>query len=178
MHKLLFFLMVACWFPVLTHAQKLQTSNAHAEVSGSAPGNPYTGKSDQLKGTLDPKSGEVNFQIPLNSIKTGKDKRDEHMNEALETDKYPEATFKGKITSGFDAKKQSKQAVTLKGDFTIHGVTKNIDIKGSVHPQGNKVDFYAQWNIDITEYKIDPPKILTYKVDPEHTITVSGELSK
>lgn len=178
MRLLLLFLMIAYWSPVLTLAQNLQTSNAHAEVSGSAPGSSYTGKSDQLAGTLNSESGEVKFSLPLKSIKTGKSKRDKHMNEALETDKYPEATFAGKITSGFDAKNQNKQEITLNGDFTIHGVTHPVDIKGSVHFENDKADFYAQWDIDITKYNIDPPKILTYKVKPEHTITVSGTLNR
>lgn len=174
----LFFLLLICGTSSLIQAQRLQTEQAHAEVSGSAPGTPYTGKSDQLKGTLDIQSGEVDFRIPLKSIKTGKNKRDDHMNEALETDKYPEATFKGKITSGFDPQKKEKQNLTLHGDFTIHGVTKNIDIKGTARPEGEKVNFSAEWTIDITDYDIEPPKVLTVKVNPEHTITVSGTLNK
>jgi len=48
----------------------------------------------------------------------------EHFNENyVESDKFPYATFKGKITDDVDLSKDGTYNVSVSGDFTVHGVT-------------------------------------------------------
>ena len=54
---------------------------------------------------------------------------EEHFNENyLESNTFPKANFKGAITdlSKVNFSKDGSYAVSVKGDLTIHGVTKNI----------------------------------------------------
>jgi polyisoprenoid-binding protein YceI len=64
----------------------------------------------------------VDVKIAAKSVDTGINQRDEHLRTAdfFDVEKYPEITFKSKqiIKKG--------KTLTLVGDFTMHGVTKEI----------------------------------------------------
>lgn len=164
-------------YSTLVFSQTYSTENAHAEVKGKAPGKPYTGVSDQLKGSYNTKTGEVEFSIELETLKTDKKLRDKHMYDALETSEHPKATFKGKVDKDFDPKGKGEQKINLQGTFTIHGESKEVKIPGTLTKDGDNINFFAEWPINITEYGIEPPKFLSIKVEPEHTISVSGNIS-
>lgn len=71
-----------------------------------------------------PEQSQVEFTIKSVSINTQNEKRDNHLRSAdfFEVEKYPTLTFKS--TS---IKKRGKKWIAA-GDFTLHGVTKKIEI--------------------------------------------------
>jgi polyisoprenoid-binding protein YceI len=160
------------------YAQTYTTSNGHAEFHAKASLNSYTGKSDQLKGTINVAEKTVRFSVPFQSIDTGIKKRNKHMQELIETDKYPDAAFEGKIISEFDINKKESQKVTVKGNFTMHGATKEITVEGTLTGIGDRLTVEADWNVLITDYNITPPKKLGNKVQDEHTIRIKADLEK
>ena len=66
---------------------------------------------------------KINITIDVNSINTEDSKRDEHLKSSdfFDTNKYPTITFKSK-----SLKAVGKNKYKLKGDITIHGITKEI----------------------------------------------------
>jgi polyisoprenoid-binding protein YceI len=70
----------------------------------------------------------VEVKIAAKSVDTGIDKRDEHLRTAdfFDVEKFPEITFKSKRIV-----KKGKR-LTLIGDFTMHGVTKEISFPFSI----------------------------------------------
>jgi len=82
----------------------------------------------------------VEASIPVASIATGDDKRDEHLKSGdfFEAEKFPTMTFK---STNIDATGGPDYAVT--GELTIHGVTKTVTLnaedvsKPSKDPWGN-----------------------------------------
>ncbi|WP_299876588.1 YceI family protein [uncultured Cocleimonas sp.] len=67
-----------------------------------------------------PEKAKVSVKIDTSSVDTNHAERDKHIrsDDFLNVDKFPEATF---TSTSFDGK-------TLKGDLTLHGVTKPVDI--------------------------------------------------
>ena len=66
---------------------------------------------------------------------------EEHFNENyMESNTFPKANFKGTITdlSKINFSKDGTYPVTVKGDLTIHGVTKNIEAPGTITISGRK----------------------------------------
>lgn len=65
---------------------------------------------------------EVNVTIDAASINTGIEKRDEHLKspDFFDVQKYPNITFASKSV------KKSGDGMTILGDLTIHGVTKEV----------------------------------------------------
>jgi polyisoprenoid-binding protein YceI len=92
-----------------------------------------TGKFSDVNGTLvsskdDFSDAKINIIIQSKSITTDNDKRDEHLRSAdfFDVTKFPEATFKS--TS---IKKNGKDKYVIKGDLTMHGVTKSVDLSAT-----------------------------------------------
>lgn len=99
--------------------------------------------------------GTVEFTVDVKSISTDNDTRDNHLKspDFFDAEKYPEMTFK---STSF--KKVSGDKYELKGDLTIHGVTKNVKFDviygGTVNDgMGNtKAGFKVTTVIDRFEY--------------------------
>jgi len=171
-------LFLSCIFLNNVYAQTFTTEKGHAEFKAKASMNSYTGTSDQLKGSINLKDKTVYFSIPFESIDTGIEKRNKHMKELIETDKYPNAEFEGKIISNFNEEKEGSQKVTVKGHFKMHGVSKEITVEGSITRKGDKLTADADWKVLITDYKIKPPSMLGNKVQDEHTIVIKADMDK
>lgn len=84
-----------------------------------------------VQGTLvydaeNPSASSVDVAIDATTINTQEPDRDKHLSSAdfLDVEKYPTLTFKTKaVTKGGDGELQ------VKGDLTIHGVTKEVALK-------------------------------------------------
>lgn len=87
------------------------------------------GKFSEFSGTVTydakkPEATSINAVIKVASLDTGNEKRDGHLKSAdfFDAEQFPEITFK----STKAVKKDDRLLVT--GDFTMHGVTKSIEL--------------------------------------------------
>ena len=89
----------------------------------------------------------------------------EHFNENyMESEKFPTGTFKGKILEAIDYTKNGNYDVTAKGQLTIHGVTQARDLKGKLTVENQKISLACSFDIKLTDYKIDVPKLVFTKI--------------
>jgi polyisoprenoid-binding protein YceI len=89
----------------------------------------------------------------------------EHFNENyLESEKFPSATFKGKIKESVDLTVAGTYPITASGSATIHGVTRPIELKGSIVSTGATLAFTCQFEVKLMDYKVDIPKIVFAKI--------------
>lgn len=90
----------------------------------------FTGRFDKTSGTatldLAKKTGSVEVKIEVDSISTGVDKLDEHLqkDDFFDAKKFPTITFKSTAFK-FDGDKLDE----VKGELTIHGVTKPVTLE-------------------------------------------------
>ena len=115
------------------------------------------GKFNDFEGTITSKSedfngAQVQFVAKTASIDTDNEKRDGHLKSAdfFEVEKYPETKFTGTLVK--DGGKYK-----LKGDFTLHGVTKPVEFEvtygGQInHPRGTKAGFKLSGKINRKDY--------------------------
>lgn len=160
----------------VVQAQVYKTESGHAEFQSSVPLHSFTGTSDHLVGKINLASGVVDFYLDLTTLDTGNDKRDKDMRETLNTDAYPFAEFYGKLVSPFDTTSRQPQKVTVQGDFTIHNVTRQVTITGTLRKTGEGLQLKADWVLNMTDYDIEPPGILFYRVDEEIDISINALL--
>ncbi|MEQ8219920.1 MAG: YceI family protein [Arenibacter sp.] len=160
-------------------AQIYATNGGHANFRAKMPFNSYMGKSDQLQGDINFETGEVAFKLAVTSIKTDKDKRDEHMYELLETKKNPYVLFDGKLIDEFKFDKNTNQSVKVKGNFTLAGVTRQIIVPLNLKltPDG-AIQLYASWSLLITNYGLERPSIAFIQVNDKHDISVDAVLKE
>lgn len=181
-HKRGLFLISACLFLLFITisepavSQSYKTESGHVEFESSVPLHSFTGTSDHLVGKISLPDSIVDFYVDLNTLDTGVGKRDRDMLETLEAEKHPFAEFYGKLVSDFNPEISRPQNVTVEGEFTVHGVTNQVTIEGTLQkvPEGLKVE--ASWTLNMKDYNIKPPGILFYRVSEKIDISVSATI--
>lgn len=129
-------------------------------------------------------AGAVEISIAINSFQFKKALMQKHFQENyMESSKFPNSTFKGKITnmSAVNLSKNGTYAVSVTGKLTMHGVTKEITIPGTVVVNGNKVTLISdkeKFKVKPADYGIKVPAANAASVAEEIEIDVNCELTK
>jgi polyisoprenoid-binding protein YceI len=116
---------------------------------------------------LDIKSGALQFSAPMKAFEFRKGLMQEHFNENyVESDKYPNSTFKGKITNNADINysKPGSYDANIEGDLTIHGVTRPISTKAKLNVSGQTIEAQTSFNVLVADYKITIPSLVADKI--------------
>jgi polyisoprenoid-binding protein YceI len=127
--------------------------------------------------------------VPVNNIKTGIDLRDEHLRSEmwLNAGKFPYAEFQLtgiKNPSSKSLNDGQKVKVTLVGKFSVHGVTKDIEVpaelryfkeseKTKAKAPGNLLVANADFKIKLAEYGVMIPDMVVGKVSDEVQININ-----
>jgi polyisoprenoid-binding protein YceI len=170
-------ILLLSWLPQVVVSQVVETKKGKVEFTSHVPLHTFSGVSKELVGKIDFATGTVDFYVDLSSLKTGIGKRDKDMRTTLEVDQYPFAEFFGSFTKPMNLDLTSDLAVEVKGDFSIHGVSKEVTITGTLKKKGLSWQLDASWSLLLSDYNIEPPKLLIMKVDEKQDIRISSLLS-
>ena len=112
--------------------------------------------------------GEVRgwVEAPVNTLKTGNDRRDRDLVKTMDADVYPVIRFE---LSGVEPEweRGDSAAVILKGNFVIHGVTRAERVKATVVRCADSVRVSATLPMNLHDYKINRlTRFLVFKMDP------------
>ncbi len=138
-------------------------------------------KNNEVATILDGKTGDLRFQVLIKSFKFERELMQEHFNENyMESDKFPKSDFKGSITNLNDVNlgKDGTYNVKVTGKLTIHGVTNDVSVPGTLVVKGNTVELNAKFAVKMADYKISVPAVVADKVDKMATITIESLLNK
>jgi len=109
---------------------------------------------------IDLNSSEIAVSMLMNAFVFEKSLMREHFNESyVESDIYPKASFSGKIID-FDPKTSEVQTKMVKGTFTMHGVSKELEIKTKIEKQDGAYILSGTFNATVDDYKIKVPPLL------------------
>lgn len=112
---------------------------------------------------VDLTDGEVYFEVDLRKISTDNGLRDRHMRDNyLHTDKYPYASFSGKITKSIKKNNETYE-VESNGKFKVHGKEKDIVVKATV-TLGDKPNISARFNVSLPDHNIEVPSLMFQKI--------------
>lgn len=160
-------------------AQEFITKQGYVEFTSKAPLTTFKGKSDKLAGLVDLNKNMIDFYVDLATIDTGIDMRNKHMrNRYLETEKYPFAEFTGELISEVDPARSDTQHVQVKGEFTIHGISRERTIDGKIYINGDKLYLEASFNVLLKDHDIDRPKVVFYELAEDQDVYIEGVLEK
>lgn len=114
-------------------------------------------------------NGTMSFSCLIKGFKFGYAEMQDHFNtEYLQSNTYPRADFKGSITNVKEVvfTKNGTYKAIVKGDLTLHGVTKNITVNGTITVKDGKISAIASFPIIMKDFKIDASSV-TEKVKAE-----------
>lgn len=120
-------------------------------TAGDFSGTTKTVRGEMTGGELTAVRGFV--EAPTKTLVTGNGKRDRDLNKSMESEKYPTIRFDLEgVTPG--APRGDTLEVTLKGRFTIHGITRQAEFPAAVILRPDAVLLRASTPLNLKHYKI------------------------
>lgn len=153
-------------------------SKGNISFSSDAPLELITAVSHDLRGLIETEKKQFAFSVKVNSFKgfnSGFQK--DHFNENyLESDKFPDATFSGKIIEDVDFTKNNTVTVRAKGILTVHGVPKERIIKSDMTIKNGVISIKSNFTVLLADHNIPIPKVVHEKLASEIKVEVNSEL--
>ena len=100
---------------------------------------------------------KVEVTIPARSIKSGKKLMDDIMHDALKVKTSTNITYTLKEIKAQPRKAGEPLKFDTKGDLTVAGVTKPIDMVVTLTPTGNRLKATGSKQVKMTDFGIKPP---------------------
>ncbi|MDP9079226.1 MAG: YceI family protein [Bacteroidota bacterium] len=149
--------------------------NAKVSLYSSAPIEDIKAETSTGASVFNAATGELNFSVAINSFKFEKSLMQEHFNsDYMESDKYPRATFKGKIDYHIDVSKDGSYPVNVTGDLTVHNVTMKRTIPGTITVKGGVVNMKAEFMVKCADHHIEIPRIVFHNIAESIKINVAA----
>jgi len=118
--------------------------------------------------TLDIKSASLGETSPVFSAKEKEIINGEINNIVLETAKFPDITFK---STGIEGKlKNGTYDVVVRGDITLHGVTRSIAIPATVRVEGDVLRARGEFSLNRKKFGVNATEAFHGFVKVRHTI--------
>ncbi len=162
-------------------AQKYFTKGAMVSFYSSSPLEKIEGVTKSANCVVDQATGAVEMAVLIKSLIFAKALMQEHFNENyMESNTYPKATFKGVITNIADVKLNSIGSYTamLKGNITIHGVTKPLETSATIKSDGIKIGVTTEFNLTVADYNISIPSVVKDNIAKVVKVTIKADLEE
>lgn len=131
---------------------------------------------DQALSILDVQKAEIAVSLLMKSFQFEKALMQEHFNEKyVESDKYPKATFKGKLIGldKIDLTKDGTYTVDVEGDLTIHGETTPVKTTAQLVVKNKALSANSTFRVKVKDFKIEIPSIVVKNIAEEVEVKVS-----
>ena len=123
-------------------------------------------KNSGVSCVLNTKTGEIASLALMKGFRFKVALMEEHFNENyVESDKFPKATFKGKIEN-FDLSKITSTAnnYTIKGKLELHGKLKDIVITAKIKKGKDGIEIVSDFSVNTDDFDIEIPSVVSKKV--------------
>jgi polyisoprenoid-binding protein YceI len=173
--SLLVFFILKAFFGV---SQIYVCKDGHTRFTSEAPLELIKAQSDKTNGVIDIATKNVAFSIDVDSFEgfnSGLQK--EHFRENyMETEKYPKATYKGKIIEDIDFSKNGTTTVRSKGVFSIHGTEKEKIVKVKITIKDKEIAIETSFDVPLEDHNIKIPKVVNQKIASVIMVEVKATL--
>ncbi|MFN8777254.1 MAG: YceI family protein [Flavobacteriales bacterium] len=180
--KNLFFLFAALLgFSTATCAQKYFTRTAHIDFYSHTSIEDI--KAENNSGTLviDAATGQIEVACTIKAFEFEKALMQEHFNENyMESNTYPNATFKGKLEniSSINFTKPGSYTTKATGTLTMHGVEQAVSVPVTITVEGDKITGETRFVVNPNDYKINIPGPVKGKISEAIEVKVKANLAQ
>lgn len=147
----------------------LSTRDGKAYFLSDAPLEMISATSHSLIGVLNIEDRQFSFSIPVNTFEGFNSALQRtHFNEDyLESDIYPQATFKGKIIEEVNLGIPGQYKVRAKGKLNIHGIDNDRIIRCDLSVESSSIKGKAEFTVFLDNHNIKVPSIVNQKIAEE-----------
>jgi hypothetical protein len=136
-------------------------------------------KNNSTTAIINIESGEFAALVLVKGFRFKNALMEEHFNENYaESDKYPKATFKGKINDFSFNDLKATSSLKMTGELFFHGKTKkfeDIPISISIN-DSDAINMEGSFNVIVSDFDIKIPKIVQNKVSESVNVSFSFNL--
>ncbi|GAO43900.1 YceI family protein [Flavihumibacter petaseus] len=152
------------------------TKNGNVRLYSHTPLEDIKAENRQVLFLLDPEKQTVKAMMLVKAFLFEKALMQEHFNENyIESDKYPKAGFEGTFEPAIDLSRKGKLDLTVKGNITLHGVTKQISFPAVVEVKEQTIAGQTRFLLKPEDFQIKIPGLVRDKIASEMEVTVSFE---
>jgi polyisoprenoid-binding protein YceI len=160
---------------ITLQAQKIYaTKTGKISFFSSAPLEDIEAKNSEVESKLAPSNGQVVFTLLMKGFQFENQLMEDHFNENyVESTRFPKSEFKGVVTNIRDINfsKDGSYPAKVKGNLTIHGITREIEANGVVEITGGNATAKTRFVINLADYGIGG-KLVGKKIAETIAITV------
>lgn len=174
------FLLIACAISVSAQVRYMDRAG-HASFFSEAPLEDIEAHTDQALCILDASSGEVATSLLMKTFRFEKALMQEHFNEKyVESDKYPKATFTGKITNmgDIDLTQNGTYTANVQGEIAIHGETKPLEAQVQLVVGDNGIEASSTFPLRVEDFNITIPSLVARNIAEVIEVRVSFNLQE
>jgi len=155
-----------------SHAQKFTSEKGLISFFSDAVIEDIQAENSMVGSLFNATSGELVYIVKIKDFKFEKSLMREHFNEKyMETEKFPKSTFLGKII-GFKANTPGEQKVKAVGKILIHGVTRDVEIPGTLEFINGKIIMKSKFMVKLADYNIKIPKLVWQNIAEEVQVKI------
>jgi polyisoprenoid-binding protein YceI len=107
-------------------------------------------------------------EVPVAAIRTGNRLVEIEMQRRADVRRHPAIRFEASRVWPLDGPDRYRAAVGV----TAHGRTQSFDEDFSMRREGRRLVLEGKHTFDMRDFGVDPPRILTLKVDPQVRVSV------
>ncbi len=170
------FLLSSCVCSIPTEGQaRLSATNGTILFVSDAPLEIIQARSKALRGTIEYESRRFAFSVHVQSFQGFNSAlQQEHFNENyMESDRFPDATFTGRILESVDLRKPGSHAVRAKGMLTIHGHSVERIIPVTLISKAGEVKASSEFLVPLVDHGIHIPRVVYQKIAEEIRVSVN-----
>ncbi|MCS6982530.1 MAG: YceI family protein [Flavobacteriales bacterium] len=160
MKQFVFLIAVLCGSAAMGSSQKYLTRNGEIRFFSEAPLENIEAVNRLVLAIYNASTKELAFRVTMKAFEFEKAAMQEHFNrDYVHSDKFPVATFEGRIVEPEELKIDTKglQKVKVAGKLTIHGVTRSVSEWGTISIENGVVKLASEFTIALSDYNIRVP---------------------
>ncbi|TFH26325.1 MAG: YceI family protein [Bacteroidia bacterium] len=180
----LFLAVVLATLSIMTQAQdRYVSSKTHIKFYSTTPVEDIEANNYASVSTIDHRTGEVVFSVPIQSFEFEKAMMQEHFNNEhfLESNVYPKAKFKATITNldAIDFTKNGEYQAVIEGEMTIKDKTNPLKESGTITVKDQSLTVNAVFNLVLADYGItfNDSEMVSTKIGKNVEVTAVAEYS-
>lgn len=123
------------------------------------------------------KTGEFAIKASQNAFIFKSALMQEHFNENyMESEKYPYATFKGKVNEVIDYSIDGAHEVSMTGKLDMHGVELPRTINGTITVKNGKINMTSTFEVVVADHHIKVPTLYVQNIAEIVKVTFNADL--
>lgn len=168
---------IATIVSVSVFAQIYMAKTCEISFFSASPLENITAINKAAKPFLNIATGDLQIRITMTAFVFEKPLMQEHFNENyVESEKFPNAFFKGKINEKIDFTKEGEYKVSVTGKITIHGLDKDVTLEGIIIVKGNTITLSSTFKIVFADYNIQIPALQASVIPPDTEVKLNAVL--